>query len=133
MNDDAALWTDREFTLRQRLAGRDGVLAELSGELRIAHVEELAAWADRICGVPVRNVVLELRALTAVDEAGARTLAAACQCLRLHGRRIEVRGLRHEVSQMLDRLGLILADGPAPMPRPRGGPAQADPASAAAS
>jgi anti-anti-sigma regulatory factor len=133
MNDDAALWADREFTLSQRPAGRDGVLAELSGELRIAHVEDVAAWADRVCGVPVRNVALELGALTAVDEAGARTLAAACQCLRLHGRRIEVRGLRREVSLVLDRLGLTLASGPAPVPRPRADPALADPAGAAAS
>jgi anti-anti-sigma regulatory factor len=125
MNDDAALWTDRMFTLSQRLIGRETVLTELSGELRIAHVEELAAWADRVCGVPVRNVALELDALTAVDEAGARTLAAACQCLRLHGRRVEVRGLRREVSLVLDRLGLVLADGPGPGRRPRTGPAGA--------
>ena len=39
MNDDAALWTDRMFTLSQRLIGRETVLTELSGELRIAHVE----------------------------------------------------------------------------------------------
>jgi anti-anti-sigma regulatory factor len=125
MNDDAALWTDRMFTLSQRLIGRETVLTELSGELRIAHVEELAAWADRVCGVPVRNVALELDALTAVDEAGARTLAAACQCLRLHGRRVEVRGLRREVSLVLDRLGLVLADGPGPRRRPRADPASA--------
>src|ERR1700722_4469656 len=125
MNDDAALWTDRVFTLSQRLIGRETVLTELSGELSIAHVEELAAWADRICGVPVRNIALELDALTAVDEAGARTLAAACQCLRLHGRRGEVRGLRREVSLVLDRLGLVLADGPGPRRRPRAGPASA--------
>ena len=125
MNDDAALWTDRVFTLSQRLIGRETVLTELSGELSIAHVEELAAWADRVCGVPVRNIALELDALTAVDEAGARTLAAACQCLRLHRRRVEVRGLRREVSLVLDRLGLVLADGPGPRRRPRAGPASA--------
>src|ERR1700722_20499219 len=121
MNDDAALWTDRVFTLSQRLIGRETVLTELSGELSIAHVEELAAWADRVCGVPVRNIALELDALTAVDEAGARTLAAACQCLRLHGRRGEVRGLRREVSLVLDRLGPVPADGGA-RPSPRGEP-----------
>ena len=121
MNDDAAFWADRRFTLSQQLASPETVRAELSGELRIAHVEELAAWADRVCGVPVRNVALELGALTAVDEAGARTLAAACQCLRAHGRRVEIRGLRREVGLVLDRLGLVLADGPAPRRPPHPG------------
>ena len=83
MNDAAARWTDRAFTLSLQRAGRETLLVTLSGELGIEHVEELAACADQVCGLPVRNVRLELSGLTAVDEPGARTLAAACHCLRL--------------------------------------------------
>ena len=85
MNDAAARWTDRAFTLSLQPAGRETLLVALSGELAIEHVEELAACADQVCGLPARNVRLELSGLMAVDEPGARTLAAACQCLRLHG------------------------------------------------
>jgi anti-anti-sigma regulatory factor len=109
MNDAAAHWTDRAFTLSWQPAGRETLLVALSGELGIAHVEELAACADQVCGLPVRNVRLELGGLMAVDGPGARTLAAACQCLRLNGRRVSVRGVRREVSLVLDQLGLVLA------------------------
>jgi anti-anti-sigma regulatory factor len=135
MNDDAALWTDREFTLTVQRAGWETLLVTLGGELGIAHVEELAACADRVCGTPVRNVRLELGALAAVDDAGARTLAAACQCLRLNGRRVQVQGLRPAVSLALAQLGLVLDGGipvlDASVPRPAG-PAPADPAGASA-
>jgi hypothetical protein len=60
-----------------------------------------------------------------VDEAGARTLAAACQSLHLNGRRVEVRGLRREVSAALNRLGPVLADVPGPRRRPHADPASA--------
>ena len=106
--NDAARWTDRAFTLSLQPAGRETLLVALSGELAIDHVEELAACADRLCGLPARNVRLELSGLIAVDEPGARTLAAACHCLRLHGRRVSVRGIRREVSLVLDQLGLVL-------------------------
>jgi anti-anti-sigma regulatory factor len=108
MNDAAARWTGRAFTLSLQPAGRETLLLALSGELGIAHVEELAACADQVCGLPVRNVRLELGGLMAVDGPGARTLAAACQCLRLNGRRVSVRGVRREVSLVLDELGLVL-------------------------
>jgi anti-anti-sigma regulatory factor len=108
MNDAAARWTDRAFTLSLQPAGRETLLVALSGELAIEHVEELAACADQVCGLPVRNVRLELSGLMAVDEPGARTLAAACRCLRLHGRQVYVRGVRREVSLVLDQLGLVL-------------------------
>jgi anti-anti-sigma regulatory factor len=135
MNDDAALWTDREFTLTVQRAGWETLLVTLGGELGIAHVEELAACADRVCGTAVRNVRLELGGLAAVDEPGARTLAAACQCLRLNGRRVQVRGLRPEVSLVLAQLGLTL-DGSIPIPAPRvpppAAPNPANPAEASA-
>jgi anti-anti-sigma regulatory factor len=108
MNDAAARCTDRAFTLSLRPAGRETLLVALSGELAIEHVEELAACADQVCGLPARNIRLELSGLTGVDEPGARTLAAACQCLRLHGRRVSVRGIRREVGLVLDQLGLVL-------------------------
>ena len=108
MDDAVAHWTDRAFTLSLEPAGRETLLVALSGELAIAHVEKLAACADQVCGLPARNVRLELSGLTGVDEPGARTLAAACHCLRLHGRRVSVRGIRREVSLVLDQLGLVL-------------------------
>ena len=114
MNDDAALRADREFTLSQQAAGPRAVLVSLTGALRIAHVEELAACADQVCGLPVRTVRLELSGLVAMDEPGARTLAAACHCLRLNGRRVDVSGVRREISLVLDQLGLILGERPAP-------------------
>ena len=119
MTDAAARCTDRAFTLSLQRAGRETILVALSGELAIEHVEELAACADQVCGLPARNVRLELSGLTGVDEPGARTLAAACQCLRLHGRRVSVRGIRREVSLVLDQLGLVLdeADGQRGKPR----------------
>jgi anti-anti-sigma regulatory factor len=123
MNDAAARSTDRAFTLSLQRAGRETLLVALSGELAIEHVEELAACADQVCGLPARNVRLELSGLMAVDEPGARTLAAACQCLRLHGRRVCVRGVRREVSLVLDQLGLVLdeTDGRDGRPRVRAG------------
>jgi anti-anti-sigma regulatory factor len=108
MNDAAAHWTDRAFTLSLQRAGQETLVVALSGELALAHVEELAACADQVCGLPVRNVRLDLSGLLAVDQPGARTLAAACQCLRLHGLRVSVRGIRREVSLVLDQLGLVL-------------------------
>ena len=110
MNDAAARWTDRACTFSLQRAGQETVQITVSGELGIAQVEELAACADRVCGLPVRNVRLELSGLTGVDGPGARTLAAACQCLRLNGRRVSVRGVRREVSLVLSQLGLILEE-----------------------
>ena len=127
MYDDAALWPDQEFaltlTLSQPPADPRAVLVSLTGALGIAHVEELAACADRVCALPVRNVRLELSGMVAVDEPGARTLAAACQCLRLNGRRVDVCGVRPEVSRVLDQLGLVLGERPAASPRGLAAPA----------
>jgi anti-anti-sigma regulatory factor len=111
MNDATARWTDRACTLSLQRAGQETIQIAVSGELGIAQVEELAACADRVCGLPVRNVRLELSGLTAVDGPGARTLAAACQCLRLNGLRVSVRGVGREVSLVLSQLGLILDKG----------------------
>ncbi|HEY3977943.1 MAG TPA: STAS domain-containing protein [Streptosporangiaceae bacterium] len=125
MNDAAARWTDRGFTLSLQRAGRESLVVALSGELGIEHVEELAACADQVCGMPVRTVRLELSGLMAVDGPGARTLAAACQCLRLHGRRVYVRGVRRAVSLVLDQLGVVLDEGSRPAGRRRPEPAGA--------
>jgi anti-anti-sigma regulatory factor len=126
MNDDAALWSDREFALRLQPVSRETLLVALSGELGIAHVEELAACADQVCGLPVRTVRVELSGLAAVDEPGARTLAVACQCLRRSGHRVDVRGIRPTVSRVLDRLGLTLdAGGAGRRPDPAGAAAAA--------
>jgi anti-anti-sigma regulatory factor len=126
MNEDAALWTDREFALRLQPVSRETLLVALSGELGIAHVEKLAACADQVCGLPVRTVRVELSGLAAVDEPGARTLAVACQCLRRSGHRVDVRGIRPAVSRVLDRLSLTLdAGGAGRRPDPAGAAAAA--------
>ncbi len=83
----------------------------LSGRLDLDGVEDLAACADQICRSTVRAAVFDVAALTAVDEAGARTLAAAFRCLAAHGVVARVRGVGGELAAMLDRLGLTL---PAP-------------------
>jgi anti-anti-sigma regulatory factor len=99
-----------QFAVRQQPDGRGTLVVSLTGRLRITDVETVADCADRICGLPVLRVRIELSGLAGVDDAGARTLAAACHCLRLHGRRVDVRGVRHEVRRVLDRLGLTLAE-----------------------
>jgi anti-anti-sigma regulatory factor len=99
-----------QFAVRQQPDGRGTLVVSLTGRLGITDVETLADCADRICGLPVPRVRIELSGLAGVDDAGARTLAAACHCLRLHGRRVDVRGVRYEVRRALDRLGLTLAE-----------------------
>ncbi len=88
----------------------------LAGRLDLDSVEDLAACADQICRSAVRTVVIDAAALTGADEAGARTLATACQCLAAHGVSAWVRGVGDELAAMLDRLGLTL---PAPRSRIR--------------
>jgi len=106
---DAARVDAARLVVSEQPAG-DGVRLSLAGELRIADVELLADCADRLCGMPVRSIRVELSGLRAADEAGARTLAMACHCLSLHGRRVEVRGLRDELRRSLARLGLTLPE-----------------------
>jgi anti-anti-sigma regulatory factor len=87
----------------------------LTGRLDLDAVEDLAACADQICRSPVRTVIFDTAALSAVDEAGARTLAAAFRCLAAHGVAARVRGVGGDLQAMLDHLGLTL---PAPPARP---------------
>jgi anti-anti-sigma regulatory factor len=84
----------------------------LSGRLDLDGVEDLAACADQICRGAVRTVVFDVADLTTVDEAGARTLAAAFGCLASHGVAATVVGVGAELHAMLDRLALTLV-GPA--------------------
>jgi hypothetical protein len=85
----------------------------LSGHLGLDGVEDLAACADEICRSAVDTAVFDATALTAVDEAGTRTLAAVFGCLAAHGVVACVRGVGCELQAMLDRLALTL---PAPPP-----------------
>jgi anti-anti-sigma regulatory factor len=80
----------------------------LSGRLDLDGVEDLAACADQICRSAVRTVVFDVADLTAVDEAGARTLAVAFGCLASHGVAATVLGVGAELQAMLDRLALTL-------------------------
>jgi anti-anti-sigma regulatory factor len=85
----------------------------LSGRLDLDSVEDLAACTDEICRSAVRQAIFNVAALTGVDAAGARTLAAAFGCLAAHGVTASVRGVGGELQAMLDRLGLTLAALPA--------------------
>jgi len=89
------------------------LLVTLAGRLDLDGVEDLAACADQICRGAVRAVVFDVAALTAVDEAGARTLAAACRCLGAHSVTAWVRAVGGDLRAMLDRLGLALPERPA--------------------
>jgi anti-anti-sigma regulatory factor len=99
------------LAMRQQHVG-NRLVVTLTGHLELDAVEQLAACADRICRSPVRGAVFDVAALAAVDEAGARTLAAACRCLRLHGVLAEVRGVRGQLRQVIERLGLVLPEPP---------------------
>jgi anti-anti-sigma regulatory factor len=100
--------------------GRSGCIGvRLAGRLDLSAVDVLAACADRLCTMPASMIRLDLRGLTAVDGAGARTLAAACHCLRLHHRQVVVAGLRAPVQAVLAALGVEL-DAPVHGTRPGG-------------
>jgi len=96
---------------QQRIGSR--VLVTLTGYLNLDAVEDLAACADRICRSAIRAAVFDVAAVAAADDAGARTLAAACRCLVSNGILAEVRGVRAQLRQVLDRLGLMLPEPPA--------------------
>jgi anti-anti-sigma regulatory factor len=95
---------------KHHLSGR--LVVSLGGRLELDSVEDLAACADQICRSTVRAVVFDVTALSAVDDAGARTLAAACKCLATHGVTAQVRGICGAVRQAFDRLGLVFPEPP---------------------
>jgi len=80
------------FTLGQELAGPDRTRRSLSGRLDVTVTELFLAWTADICGGQLGHVELDLTGLTLVDRTGVRALAAACQCLRRHSRRVDVIG-----------------------------------------
>ncbi len=107
MRLEPALCTDGQFVVSRDRTGRR-LAVTLSGRLDLDSVEDLAACTDEICRSAVRQAVFDVAALTGVDEAGARTLAAAFGCLAAHGVTAGVRGVGGELQAMLDRLGLTL-------------------------
>lgn len=112
MYHEPALCTDGQFVVSGKRTGRRLAVA-LSGRLDLDSVEDLAACTDEICRSAVRHAVFDVTALTGVDDAGARTLAAAFGCLAAHGVTACVRGVGCELQAMLDRLGLTLPVLPA--------------------
>jgi anti-anti-sigma regulatory factor len=107
MGHEAARCEDGQLVVSRQRTGRRLAVA-LSGPLDLDGVEDLAACADQICRSSVRAVVFDVAAVTAVDEAGARTLAAALGCLAAHGVAATVLGVGRELQAMLDRLALTL-------------------------
>jgi anti-anti-sigma regulatory factor len=126
------------LAVRQQDVG-NRVVVTLTGSLDLDGVEELAACADRICRGKVRAVSFDVAGIVAADDAGVRTLAAACRCLSSHGVVAEVRGVGGAFRPVLNRLGLTLPEAPdrsavraAMRPvGPAGTPAIARPAAAA--
>jgi anti-anti-sigma regulatory factor len=112
MRHEPALDTDGQFVVSSEHSGRRLALT-LSGRLDLDSVEDLAACTDEICRGAVRQAIFNVADLTGVDEAGARTLAAAFGCLAAHGVAAFVRGVGAELQAMLDRLGLTLPTLPA--------------------
>jgi anti-anti-sigma regulatory factor len=98
-----------DLDVRQQRIG-DRVVVTLTGSLDLDGVEELAACADRICRTKVRAVSFEVTGIAAADDAGVRTLAAACRCLSSHGVVADVRGIGVQFRQVLGRLGLTLPE-----------------------
>jgi anti-anti-sigma regulatory factor len=124
-----------DLAVRQQHIG-NRVVVTLTGRLDLDGVEELAACADRIYRSTARAVSFDVAGVAAADDAGVRTLAAACRCLSSHGVVAEVRGIGGQFRQVLGRLGLTLPEVPARSARrPTAGPARtaaaARPASAA--
>jgi len=124
-----------DLDVRQQRIG-DRVVVTLTGSLDLDGVEELAACADRICRSTVRAVSFEVSGIAVVDDAGVRTLAAACRCLSSHGVVADVRGIGVQFRQVLGRLGLTLPEAPRRSARRAAAgtgraPAAARPASAA--
>ena len=108
MSSEPARFPDGQLVVtRLRFGSR--LVVTLSGRLDLDSVEDLAACADQICRSAVRTVVFDVADLTAVDEAGARTLAAAFGCLASHGVTATVLGVGAELQAVLDRLALTLA------------------------
>jgi anti-sigma B factor antagonist len=98
------------FTIRQRTGPSGKAWVFLAGELDLAAVDLLADWADQACQRLPRQVTLDLAGLTFVDATGARTLAAACACLRAHGGRVSVTGACPQVRHVFRLLGLAFGD-----------------------
>jgi anti-anti-sigma regulatory factor len=107
MRHEPALCTDGQFVVSRKRTGRR-LAVTLAGRLDLDSVEDLAACADEICRSAVRQAAFDVVGLTGVDEAGARTLAAAFGCLAAHGVSACVSGVGGELQAMLDRLGLAL-------------------------
>jgi anti-anti-sigma factor len=100
----------RPFTIRQGPGPPGGTRVLLAGELDLAAVDLLADWTDLACQRLLRQVTFDLTGLTFVDAAGARTLAAACACLRAHGGRVTVTGACPQVRHVFGVLGLDFGD-----------------------
>jgi anti-anti-sigma regulatory factor len=100
-----------ELAVRQQHIG-NRVVVTLTGSLDLDGVEELAACADRICRTTAQAVSFDVAGVAAADDAGVRTLAAACHCLSSHGVVAEVRGVGGQFRQVLGRLGLSLPEAP---------------------
>jgi anti-anti-sigma regulatory factor len=102
---------DRLAVRQQHIGNR--VVVTLTGSLNLDGVEELAACADRIYRSTAQAVSFDVAGVADADDAGVRTLAAACRCLSSQGVVAEVRGVGRQFRQALVRLGLTLPEAPA--------------------
>jgi anti-anti-sigma regulatory factor len=124
-----------DLAVRQQHIGNK-VVVTLTGSLDLDSVEELAACADRIWRSKAQAVTFDVTGVASADDAGVRTLAAACRCLSSHGVVTDVLGVGSQFRQVLGRLDINLPEAPADSARrPAAGPARTSaavrPASAA--
>jgi anti-anti-sigma regulatory factor len=111
--------------LAVRRESTDGrVVVTLAGRLELDDVEQVAACADEIFRSKARSVVFDVSGVTSTDDAGVRTLAAACRCLSGNGIEAKMRGIGADFRKVLRHLSLDVPESHQPVTVP--GPRAAD-------
>jgi anti-anti-sigma factor len=95
-----------EFGVSLRHVGAVCVLA-MRGSLGVATVAALEATFDRLWRTPCRRVVLDVNALTGVDDTGVRVLTGLHHYLRARGGRLSVVGANPWVAAALSSTPLL--------------------------
>ena len=98
--EEARVDGEPDFGVSLRHLGAVCVLA-MHGSLGVATVATLEATFDRLWRTPCRRVVLDLSALTGVDDTGLRVLTGLHHYLRARGGRLSVVGANPRVAAAL--------------------------------
>jgi anti-sigma B factor antagonist len=81
-------------------------VVSLTGELALDTVPEFTATLEGVAQGEVRNVVLDLSAISYLSSVGASAIVRARDELGSHGRELVITGARGTVQTVLDLLGL---------------------------